>query len=633
MAAPLKLKRQKTSLSQKRDELLATSLPIAAVLVDTPVSHLEGIYDYLVPLKFDEIAVIGTKVIVPFGSSQTEGLVVARKDESAEKQILKLITDVSSPKALIAKDVINLVEAVRNRFGGSFWAVMKSAVPARVAKEEKELFIPATAKQIDYQSSSLIQIMGRADYGMLTGKQRLKWAINLPIGLDSSLFLSELIKTRANNNQVLIIVPDEKDILELERRLIDHFHDQLLVIGSHLSKSHRYRQFLKATYNPPAVIITTRSGSFLHLKENATVIVLSDLDKSHYEQHSPGWNTRDVTLLRSSTTSIIFISASHSLEVSRLINMGWLEKKIYRSSSKIKFITSDQGKSYLPTVKNSIGQGNVLISVTEKGYANLFLCARCRNTASCACGGKLQLLSGNSNPVCYICQQIHKNWRCKHCGEFKPYVISKGIDRTAEEIGRAIPKTSILISSGSKQIQVLPKGRHVVLATSGSEPDSRYSGIVLLDGEKLFNRPSLRSEELARLIWFSALCKASENSEVFLSLENNHPVVQSILRLDSQSASRKELKDRELAKLPPFYRVAIVAGEGPEISKFAENLKLNGRFEVIGPISSEKDQKKIIIKVSLSKGQELVDLLDDVTKLQGVKGKKIFKIRFDPYDL
>jgi primosomal protein N' len=93
------------------------------------------------------------------------------------------------------------------------------------------------------------------------------------------------------------------------------------------------------------------------------------------------------------------------------------------------------------------------------------------------------------------------------------------------------------------------------------------------------------------------------------------------------------LRSRELAKLPPFYRIAVVSGEGAEISKFAGNLKANGKFEVTGPIDVEKGQKKIFIRVSLLHGQELVDLLDDVTKVQGVKGKMIFKIRFDPYDL
>ena len=53
MATPLKLKRQNSSASVKQNKQITSNLPVAAVLVDTPVSHLEGIYDYLVPVEFD----------------------------------------------------------------------------------------------------------------------------------------------------------------------------------------------------------------------------------------------------------------------------------------------------------------------------------------------------------------------------------------------------------------------------------------------------------------------------------------------------------------------------------------------------------------------------------------------------
>ena len=633
MAAPLKLKRQKTSTPKRQNKEISTNLPVAGVLVDTPVSHLEAIYDYLVPAEFDEFAIAGTKVIVPFGNSNTEGLVVSRREKSDDAKKLKTIASICSPKGMISSDVMTLVESTRNRFGGSYWAVLKSAVPARVAKMEEIPLEIEKKKDLRFSSTLLIELMGRADYGMLSGKQRIRWGLNLPIGIDPSLFIAELVKVRSVNSQVLLIVPDEKDVSQLQRHLNNHLKDQLLLIGSQLSKAERYRNFLKATYQSPQVIVSTRSGCFLHLSDAATVIVLSDLDSSHYEQHSPGWNTRDVSLLRSANTSLIFVSASHSLEIARLMEIGWLEKKSYKSKCIIKFSTNDLGKSYIPTIKNSIKHGNVLVSVSEKGYANLFLCARCRNTANCTCGGKLQILGANSTPVCYICKTPNKDWRCNYCGDVKPYVISKGIDRNAEEIGRAVPKTSILISSGAKQIQALPSGRHIVLATAGSEPDALYSGIVFLDGERLFNRPSLRAEEIARLNWFSMLCRVNASSEVYLSLPNAHPVVQSILRFDSQAAAVIELRNREMAKLPPFYRVAVVSGYGAEISKFAANLKAGEVYEVTGPIDIENGEKKIIIRTSLSNGQQLVDLLDDVTKVQGMKNRTIFKIRFDPYDL
>jgi hypothetical protein len=70
-----------------------------------------------------------------------------------------------------------------------------------------------------------------------------------------------------------------------------------------------------------------------------------------------------------------------------------------------------------------------------------------------------------------------------------------------------------------------------------------------------------------------------------------------------------------------------------EISKFAENLKSKKDYEITGPVKLEGGQSKLIIRVKLERGSKLVDLLDDVSKIQGLKGRQIFKIRIDPYDI
>ena len=634
MAAPLKLKRQSVAKAPQKLPNVSKNLPVASVLVDTPVSSLEGIYDYLVPEIFDESAVTGTKVLVEFGAGKAEGLVVGRKDKSDQTQKLKSILDLTSPSGMVSETVISHIEMVRNRFGGSFWAVLNSAVPSRVAKEEKLNKSDASINEASsFDSPGLRELIGRADFGQLLTKQRLKWGINFPIATDPNWFLLEIVKLRAQVSQILLIVPDEKDVSTLSAVLANHFGDQFIELGSHLSKSLRYRNFLKTRYMTPKVIISTRSGVFAPLEKNATVIVLSDLDSSHYELHSPGWNTRDVTLLRDHFTSLIFISPSHSLEIARLIEIGWLEKKLYKQKNTQRFLTNENGNSYVSSIKKGISNGNVLVSVSEKGYANLFLCSKCRNTANCECGGKLQIDGSKKIPKCYLCQTEYKNWKCSFCADNRPFVIAKGIERTAEEIGRAIPKIAILVSSGNKQITSAPSGRHIVVSTAGSEPNGVYSSVVMLDGEKIFNRPSLRAEELAKFHWFSLLSKGSNSAEIFLSLPNHHPSVQCLLRGDSLANAASELNSRDKAKLPPFYRVAVVIGDKPEISKFAENLRNDKTYEITGPITIDSYQSKLLIRVKLAEGSLLVDLLDDVIKVQALKRRKIFSIRFDPFDL
>jgi hypothetical protein len=70
------------------------------------------------------------------------------------------------------------------------------------------------------------------------------------------------------------------------------------------------------------------------------------------------------------------------------------------------------------------------------------------------------------------------------------------------------------------------------------------------------------------------------------------------------------------------------------MSKFAENLRSSkNSYEITGPIKIDSYQSKILIRVELEQAQVLVDLLDDITKVQGVKSRKIFTVRFDPFDI
>ena len=125
MTAPLKLKQQKSNSAHREQVLISKNLPVASVLVETPVSHLEGIYDYLIPQHLNESATVGSKVLVEFGRGTTEGLLVGRKDKSEQTVRLKPILDLASPSGLVNSDLIKHIELARNRFGGSFWSILK----------------------------------------------------------------------------------------------------------------------------------------------------------------------------------------------------------------------------------------------------------------------------------------------------------------------------------------------------------------------------------------------------------------------------------------------------------------------------------------------------------------------------
>ena len=336
-------------------------------------------------------------------------------------------------------------------------------------------------------------------------------------------------------------------------------------------------------------------------------------------------------MLRGKNTSLFFFSATPSYEIERLVELNWIKDLKVRSDSKIKYFVSNGSDSYIPVIKEAVKKGNVLVSVAAKGYANIFLCSKCRNPANCKCGGKLRVKSANTNPSCYLCDEEYKNWKCTECGSSTPFVISKGLDRTAEEIARSIPTAKVVKTTAENaSVDLLDYGQ-VVVSSRGAEPITNYSAVILLDGEKLFNQPTLRAEEMLKHTWFDLMSRVNDEGSIYISLLNNHPLTQQLLL--KQSASAIGLKNRKEARLPPFYRVCQVTGELKALSAFAENLRNSNQYFLSNLIPINTDQCKLIIRVDVDHGAELVEIMQDVVKMQGIKGKPLFEYRFDQYDL
>ena len=106
------------------------------------------------------------------------------------------------------------------------------------------------------------------------------------------------------------------------------------------------------------------------------------------------------------------------------------------------------------------------------------------------------------------------------------------------------------------------------------EPSNGYfAGLVLLDGEVQLNYPSLRAEERLLNQWFSLVARGLEAAPVYLSLPNQHRIVQSFNTRGAARLSNAILEERRNAKLPPWYRFLRLSGAN--LVSFQQKLKRN----------------------------------------------------------
>ncbi len=123
--------------------------PVARVLVDVPLAHLDRPFDYAVPATMAENIAPGVRVKVRFAGQDVDGYVVARAASSDHSGRLTPVRRVVSAEPVLSAEVAELTAAVAQRYAGTRSDVLRLAVPPRHATAEKAAPLAATTARRD----------------------------------------------------------------------------------------------------------------------------------------------------------------------------------------------------------------------------------------------------------------------------------------------------------------------------------------------------------------------------------------------------------------------------------------------------------------------------------------------------
>ncbi|MCY7395033.1 MAG: hypothetical protein LH468_02585, partial [Nocardioides sp.] len=116
---------------------LAAELPVARVLVDSRLAHLDREFDYAVPATMAEAAQPGVRVKVRFAGKDADGFLLARVAATDHTGALTPLRRVVSAEPVLSPAVARLSEALAARYAGTRWGLLRLAVPPRHATTEK----------------------------------------------------------------------------------------------------------------------------------------------------------------------------------------------------------------------------------------------------------------------------------------------------------------------------------------------------------------------------------------------------------------------------------------------------------------------------------------------------------------
>jgi primosomal protein N' (replication factor Y) len=590
----------------------ATVDPVARLVVDVSLAHLDRPFDYLVTEAQSAAAQPGVRVRVRFAGQLVDAVVLSRHAGSEHDGRLSFVERVLGSEPVLSTEIAALAREVADRWAGTLPDVLRLAVPPRHAATERAAGRPRPAARAVTTAT-----LDRYDGGdallaeLADGAPRVSWAM-LPGDWPGEL-ASAVAATATAGRGAIVLAPDARDVARLDHALRSVLGDgQHVVLTADLGPAERYRRFLAVSRGDVAVVVGTRAAVWAPVHRLGLIVVWDDGDDLYAEPRAPYPHARDVAVLRAHRVGAGLLVAGHAVtaEAELLVESGWARQldptpaALSRDRPAIRVSGTDDEleqdaaarAARLPTrawrtAHDGLRDGPVLVQVPRRGYQPGLACAACRTPARCAhCGGPLARPAADRAPVCRWCGVAATAWRCRACGSEALRAVVVGVRRTAEELGRAFPGVPVR-TSGAGSVTANVDGRPaLVIATPGAEPtaDGGYTAALLLDGWIPLSRPDLRAGEEAVRRWLAAaaLVRGSgAGGRVVLVAPAELRPVQALVGWRPRWYAGRELEERRLLHLPPAGRMAAVTGDAPVVADFLRAVDLPGTAEVLGPVA------------------------------------------------
>lgn len=631
--------------------------PIARVLVDLPLAHLDRPFDYAVPAAMAASAVPGTRVKVRFAGQDVDGYVLARVASSDHPGRLQYLRRVVSAEPVLAGEVADLVAEVAARYAGTRSDVLRLAVPARHATTEKEPSTPATPVTARPDITGWAPYAGAASVlaGLAAGESpRAVWTLGP--GDDGTTLLAEaVVATASSGRGALVCLPDVRDVGRLDRALAARLEPgQYVVLTADAGPAKRYAAFLAVARGAVRIVIGTRAAAFAPVHELGLVALWDDGDDLYAEPRAPYPHTREVLLMRAQRTGCAALLAAHSrsVEAEYLVRSGWaaevaLPRDVLRDRVSARVAgdsefalardpsarTARLPRELFTVMRTALETGPVLVQTPRSGYATRLACDTCRTPAGCAsCHGPLRITGPAAPPSCAWCGTVAAAWACPACGARGLRAPVLGDLRTAEELGRAFPSVPVRTSSGEKVLVEVPARPAIVVSTPGAEPTvpGGYAAVILLDTWLLLVRSDLRAEEEALRRWLNAAALVAVDAGQVLAVgDPGSAALQALVRWDPAGFAQREIGDRQEAHLPPASRVATLTGPPEVVEAALAVLGLPSGAEVLGPVEVE-DEHRYVVRVPRTAGAELSRALVALQSQRSARKEPHLKVVVDP---
>ena len=416
----------------------AATAPVARVLVDIALAHLDRPFDYAVPTAMADTAVPGARVKVRFAGQDVDAYVVERADTTDHTGTLQPLRRVVSPEPVLAPEIAELSATLAHRYAGARSDVLRLAVPPRHATTEKQPSPPAPAPapvttgawaEVEH-ADAFLRRLAAGDAA------RAVWAA-APADDWPAMVAEAVATTYAAGRGALVCVPDRRDVTRVDaalREALGEGHHVCLTADG--GPAARYRDFLAVSRGARRVVVGTRSAAFAPVHDLGLVVLWDDGDDLHAEPRAPYPHTREVLVTRAEqqSTAALIGGVARTPEVEQLVAAGWaheltVPRAVLRRRVRVEAVAAEDRavgtripRGAYDAIRRGLLTGPVLVQTPRAGYAASLACDTCRAPARCtACTGPLVVSGPTVPPRCRWCGHVEASWACAHLrGSWSP---------------------------------------------------------------------------------------------------------------------------------------------------------------------------------------------------------------------
>jgi len=428
----------------------------------------------------------------------------------------------------------------------------------------------------------------------------------------TEVYLRAAEEALASGRQVLVLVPEINLTPQLEARFAERFGSatdtrerphRIVSLHSGLTPAQRLKNWLAAHLGLADLVLGTRLAVFAPLPRLGLIVVDEEHDPSYKQQEGARYSARDLAVYRGKLEGacVVLGSATPSLEswqraeqgryvrlslasrigggalpAVRLVDMNLLPKATG--------VTSTLSPQLVAALATRLERGEQsLVFLNRRGYAPVLHCTACGWKSGCPnCSAWRVFHKLDRTLRCHHCGFTQAVPRaCPDCGNLDIASIGRGTERLEEQLAASLPGARVAridadstklkgaleaqlsaVHAGDVDVlvgtQMIAKGhdfRRITLVAAVS-PDSALFSSDFRAPERLF---SLLMQAAGRAGRDAA---QAARSEMWVQTWHPlHPLYAALRRHDYIAFAASQLKEREMAGLPPFAHLALLRAE------------------------------------------------------------------------